>query len=149
MRDENTDPRVVTGDAATDAPRAASTGGPASVISDVMGHVSSLVRKEVDLARTEISDNLKRAAVAVGLLVGAIVVALVALNVLAAALAAAIAEVFEIGGGWAALIVGGALALIALAMVSKGTKDLKLTSLAPSRTAKNVRRDADAVKETL
>jgi uncharacterized membrane protein len=118
----------------------------ANLLTDALGHISNLVRKEVDLARTEMSENLNRAGVAVGLLVGALVIALVALNVLAAALVAAIAEL-GIEAGWAALIVGGLLAVIALAMVAKGVKDLKLNSLAPTRTSKNVRRDAETVKE--
>lgn len=124
------------------------TKGPVGLVGDVLTHVSNLVRKEFDLARAEISENVTRAGVAVGLLAGALIVALVALNVLAAALTAAIAEL-GIEPGWAALIVGGLLAIIAFAMVSKGISDLKLTSLAPTRTAKNVRRDAEAVKETL
>lgn len=119
-----------------------------SLLNEALTHVSNLVRKEVDLARTEVSENLTRAGVAVGLLVGAIVLALVALNTLAAALVAAITEL-GIPAGWSALIVGGILALIALAMVSKGTNDLKLSSIAPSRAAKNVRRDAETVKETM
>ncbi|UWR21743.1 phage holin family protein [Sulfitobacter sp. S190] len=121
---------------------------PASaLVGDLMQSVSSLVRKEVDLARAEIDENISRAAVAVGLLVGAVVVALVALNVLAAALIAALAEA-GIAAGWAAIIVGGALGLIAFGMMAKGTNDLKLNSLAPTRTAKNIKRDAEAVKES-
>ena len=118
------------------------------LVSDVLTHVSNLVRAEVDLARTEVSENVSRAGTAIGLLVGAVVIALVALNVLAAALTAAIAEL-GIDAGWAALIVGGALAVLAFAMVAKGVNDLKLSSLAPTRTAKNVKRDAETVKETI
>lgn len=132
--------------AATD-PVTALKGAP-GLLNEVLTHVSNLVRKEVDLARTEVSENVTRAGVAIGLLVGAIVVALVALNVLAAALAAALTNL-GIDAGWAALIVGGGLAIIALIMVSKGLKDLKLSSIAPTRTAKNVRRDAETVKETI
>lgn len=118
------------------------------LLNEVLTHVSNLVRKEVDLARTEVSENVTRAGVAIGLLVGALVVALVALNVLAAALVAAITAA-GIPAGWSAIIVGGVLAIIAFAMVSKGLKDLKLSSLAPTRAAKNVQRDAETVKETL
>ena len=50
--------------------------------------------------------------------------------------------------GWAALIVGVVFAIIAYIMLRKGTNDLKLTSLAPSRTARNVQRDANVVKES-
>ncbi|MBD3665920.1 phage holin family protein [Sulfitobacter aestuariivivens] len=117
------------------------------LVGDALQSVSSLVRQEVDLARAEINENVTRAAVAVGLLVGAVVVALVALNVLAAALVAALAEA-GLAAGWAAVIVGGILGLIAFGMMAKGTNDLKLSSLAPTRTMKNVKRDAKAVKET-
>ena len=118
------------------------------LVSDVLTHVSNLVRKEVDLARTEVSENVTRAGVAIGLLVGALVIALVALNVLAAALVAALTAM-GLDAGWAAIIVGGVLAIIAFAMVAKGLNDLKLSSLAPTRTAKNVQRDAETVKETM
>ncbi|MEM7640903.1 MAG: phage holin family protein [Pseudomonadota bacterium] len=122
--------------------------GSVNLVGDILSHVSNLMRKEVDLARTEISQNLNRAGVAIGLLAGAVVIALVALNVLAAALVAAITEL-GLDPGWSALIVGGALALIAFAMVSKGLKDLKVSSLAPTRTVTNVQRDAETVKERL
>ena len=116
------------------------------LLSDALSHISSLVRNEVDLARAEVNENLTSAGVAIGLIVGAVVIALTALNVLTAALVAALTEA-GIAAGWSALIVGVALAGIAFAMISKGTNDLKLSSLAPTRTAKNVKRDAQAVKE--
>ncbi|MFZ3585336.1 phage holin family protein [Loktanella sp. DJP18] len=121
-----------------------STGG---LLSDALSHISSLVRNEVDLARAEVSENATKAAVAIGMLVGAVVVALAALNVLTAALVAALTNA-GLDAGWAALIVGVVLAAIAFFMMTKGTNDLKATSLAPTRTAKNVKRDAEAIKET-
>lgn len=120
-----------------------STGG---LLSDALTHVSSLVRSEVDLARAEVNENLKSAGVALGMIAGAVVVALTALNVLSAALVAAFTEA-GIPAGWSALIVGVVFAIIAYVMLNKGTNDLKLSSLAPTRTAKNVKRDAKAVKE--
>jgi Na+-transporting methylmalonyl-CoA/oxaloacetate decarboxylase gamma subunit len=45
-----------------------------------------------------------------------------------------------------ALIVGVVFAIIAFVMIKKGMSDLELSSLAPTRTAKNVKRDAQAVK---
>ncbi|MGR3550853.1 phage holin family protein [Pseudooceanicola sp.] len=117
-----------------------------NLLNDALTHVSSLVRSEVDLARAEVNENLKTAGVAIGLIVGAVVVALTALNVLSAALVAALTEA-GIPGGWSALLVGVIFAIIAYVMANKGTNDLKLSSLAPTRTAKNVKRDAQAVKE--
>ncbi|MBU2999176.1 phage holin family protein [Roseovarius nubinhibens] len=117
-----------------------------NLLSEALAHVSALVRNEVDLARAEIDENLKTAGVAIGLIVGAVAVALAALHVLAAALVAALTEL-GIPAGWSALIVGVGLALIAWAMVQKGVIELKLRSLAPTRTAKNVQRDAQTVME--
>ncbi len=116
------------------------------LLTDALSHVSALVRSEVDLARAEVNENLKRAAVAIGLLVGAVILILTALNVLTAALVAALTEA-GIPAVWSALIVGLLFALAAWLMARKGMEDLKANSLAPTRTAKNVKRDAQAVKE--
>nr|WP_052026140.1 phage holin family protein [Oceaniovalibus guishaninsula] len=118
-----------------------------NLLTDTLNSVSSLIRNEIDLARAEVDQNVKRAGRAIGMLVAAGVIGLVALNVLAAALVDAIAA-FGLAVGWAALIVGAILGIIAYILMNKGTSDLKLSSLAPTRTAKNVRRDANAVKET-
>ena len=117
-----------------------------NLLSDALNNISGLVRSEVDLARAEISENLSRAIVAVGLIAGAAIIALVALNVLAAALVAGLTEL-GLDAGWAALIVGAVLGLLAYLLILKGINDLKLSSLAPTRTARNLRRDAAAVKD--
>lgn len=117
------------------------------LISDAMANMSALVRNEVDLARAEINDNASQAGTAMGMIAGAAIIAIVALNLLAAALVAALADA-GIEAVWAAVIVGGVLAAIAFVLMNKGANDLKLSSLAPSRTAKNVRRDAASLKET-
>lgn len=119
---------------------------PTHILSDVMNNASRLVRREVDLARAEVDENLRQAAVAIGLIVAAIVILLVALNVLAGALVAAITEL-GVPAGWSALIVGGIFAVIAILMLLKGKNDLSATSLAPTKSARNLRRDAMSVKE--
>ncbi len=123
-----------------------STTSAAELLSQVLANVSGLVRSEVDLARAEINENLHRAFVALGLIAGALVFALIALNVLTGALVVALSQA-GIDPGWAALIVGVVFGGVAFAMLMKGINDLKLSSLAPTRTAKNVQRDARAVKE--
>ncbi len=119
---------------------------PTNILGDVMNNASRLVRREVDLARAEVDENLRQAAVAIGLIVAAIVILLVALNVLAGALVAAITEL-GVPAGWSALIVGGVFAVVAILMLLKGKNDLSATSLAPTKSARNLRRDAMAVKE--
>lgn len=119
-----------------------------SLLADAATHVSGLFRKEIDLAKAELSESVNRAGVAIGLIVGAVVVLLVALNVLSAAIVAGLTEA-GIEAGWAALIVGVVYLVIAAIMVRKGTNDLKAANLAPTRTAESVRRDAQALKETI
>lgn len=117
-----------------------------SAIADLMAHVTALIRNEIDLARSEVSQNIRRAVTAVVLIVGALVAGLTALNVLAAALVAWIAE-SGLDEGWAALIVGGVLGIVAIALAAKGMNDLRASSLAPTRTVRNVRRDTAAATE--
>lgn len=126
----------------TDHTRSESTG---SLFSDAIKHVSSLVRSEVDLARAEMDQNLRRAVTAIGLVVGGVVAALVALNVLAAAVVTGLTEA-GLEPGWASLIVGVVIGVIAAALIAKGSGDLKLSSLAPTRTAENVKRDTQAIQ---
>lgn len=116
-----------------------------SLMSDAFGHISSILRKEIDLARAEISQSLGKAGIALGLVLGGTVLALVALNVLAAA---AVEWVISAGiaAGFAALIVGGAVLLVAIILLAVGVGQLKKASLAPKRVADNVRKDAAALK---
>ncbi|MBV0913204.1 phage holin family protein [Rhodobacteraceae bacterium ASV31] len=107
--------------------------------------LSGLLRSELNLARAEVDRNLRRAGMAVGLLVAAVILFLTALNVLAAALVSGLAEL-GLDAAWASLIVGVVFALVGWAHMHKGLGDLKLPSLAPSRTTENVKRDAQAVK---
>lgn len=116
-----------------------------TLIGEALSQMSALLRSEVDLARAEIDANIKRAATAVGLLVAALVLAITALNVLTGAIVAGLAEA-GLEPGWAAFLVGVALAAGAYLFLQKGTNDLKLSSIAPSRTAENIKRDAHAVK---
>ncbi len=121
------------------------TGG---LLSDALHQVVALLRGEMDLFRAEMDQNVKHAGAAIGMIVAGIVIMLVALNVLASALVAAITEL-GLEPGWSALIVGVVFAVIAAILAMKGTNDLKLTSLAPTRTTKNVERDSETVKKAL
>ncbi|SFR11427.1 phage holin family protein [Poseidonocella sedimentorum] len=125
----------------TDTTTPNSTG---SLFGDAIKHISTLVRGEVDLARAEVDQNLRRAAGALGMLVGAVVISLTALNVLSAAVVSGLTEA-GMDAGWAAFLVGLVLGAIAAGLIYKGSNDLKLSSLAPSRTAENIKRDTRAL----
>ncbi|MFN4100505.1 MAG: phage holin family protein [Pararhodobacter sp.] len=121
------------------------TEGTVSLLGTIVEQLSGLIRSELHLAKAETEQNIKAAAVAVGFIVAALVIFITALNVLAGAIVAGLAEL-GLQPGWSALIVGVIFAVIAYALLHKGMNDLKLSSIAPTRTAENVKRDARAVK---
>jgi hypothetical protein len=116
-----------------------------ALIGDLISHVTELFRKEMMLLRAELNEKGNQVITAAGMIAGALVLAITALNVLAAALVAALAEFMD--GGWAALIVGVVLALIAYLMASSGIKNLKTANLTPRRTAESLSKDATMAKE--
>jgi VIT1/CCC1 family predicted Fe2+/Mn2+ transporter len=116
-----------------------------ALIGDLINNVTELFRKEMMLLRAEVNEKGNQVITAAGMIAGALVLAITALNVLAAALVAAIAEFID--AGWAALIVGVVLALIALAMATSGKNMLKTANLAPRRTADSLSKDATMAKE--
>ncbi len=116
------------------------------LLSDLSGSISTLFRKEIQLARAETSEKITQSLVALGAIAGGAILALAALMVLLQALVIAITEM-GVPPGWASLIVGVVVAAIAYFMIHKGTNDLKASSLAPTRTMDSLRSDAQLAKE--
>jgi Putative Actinobacterial Holin-X, holin superfamily III len=113
---------------------------------DLTHSVTTLFRKEIELARAETSEKLSQAGVAAGALAAGGVLALAALIVLLQALVIALSEL-GVAPALSALIVGGVVAIIAFALIYKGVNDLKASNLAPTRTVEALRRDAHMIKE--
>jgi drug/metabolite transporter (DMT)-like permease len=113
---------------------------------DLTQSVTTLFRKEIELARAETSEKLSQAGVAAGAIAAGGVLALAALIVLLQALVIALSEL-GLAPALSALIVGGVVAIIAFALIYKGMNDLKASNLAPTRTVEALRRDAHMVKE--
>jgi hypothetical protein len=116
------------------------------LIGDLTNSVSTLFRKEIELARAETSEKVNQAAVAAGSIAAGGILALAALIVLLQALVIALTEL-GLAPALSALIVGGVVAGVAFALIYKGTNNLKAGSLAPNRTVDSLRRDAEMVKE--
>ena len=116
------------------------------LLNDIFSQIVALFRGELDLARAEVQENLKKAVVAIGMIGASIVIFLVALNVLAASLVDGVAEL-GIGAGWAALIVGVGFLIIGIILALTGKNSLQTASLAPTRTTRNVKRDVRTTKE--
>lgn len=115
------------------------------VMADLFRDGSDLIRQEVELAKAEMRENVSRMVRdSIGIAVGA-VLALIGLMALTAAAILALALVMP---AWAAaLIIGGALALIGLMLVMANVRAMRDTGLAPSQTMETLREDARMVKE--
>jgi hypothetical protein len=116
------------------------------LLADLTESITTLFRKEIQLARAETSEKVTQVAVAIGAIAGGAVLALAALIVLLQAVVIAITEA-GVPAGWASLIVGVVVAIIAYVLIHKGTNDLKGSSLAPTRTMDSLKRDTQVVKE--
>jgi Putative Actinobacterial Holin-X, holin superfamily III len=114
------------------------TGSDASIgqlVSNVTSNVSSLVRLEIELAKTEVQQQVKAGAVGGGM--AAMAAFLVLLSVILLSIAAALGLAHVVPGWAAFLIVGGAYLLVALLLVFLGIRRFKKIK-GPQRTIASV-----------
>ena len=106
-----------------------------------------LVRQEVQLARTEMSDKMSRFTTnLISVATGGFVAYLGGLA-LVAALILAIRDLANISLAVSALIVGAILAIVGYVMLQKGMKELTRVDLAPRRTVETLKDDVQWAKE--
>ena len=120
-----------------------------STIGELLGQLANnsaaLVKDEISLARQEMSEKAK------SLRSGAIVVAFGAVISLIASLALTAAAIIGLAhlmdAGYAALIVGAALAIVGGITAYSGISRLKQTSLKPEQTMETLEEDKKWLKE--
>jgi hypothetical protein len=117
------------------------------LLADMLNELTSLFRKEIQLARAEMGEKVSEAGGAIPGIAGGGALALGGLIMLLMAAAAGIARAFDLAPGWGMLIVGVLAALLGYALVRGGLSKLKATNLTPTRTAEQLSRDAEAAKE--
>lgn len=118
-----------------------------SALSAVLTHLTTLVRKEIQLAKAEMGEQVNRGAVGIALMVVAVVMLLIALNVLAgAAVAGLVAAGLTLT--WASVAVALAFLLIMLIAGLRGRAMLKTVKLVPSDTVGALATDFETLKET-
>ncbi|GJE28668.1 phage holin family protein [Methylobacterium organophilum] len=116
------------------------------LVAEALREASDLARKEIALFRTEMTENVRSLFIGLGMMVAAAVFAVTALFVLIGALVKYVATL--VNSEWlAALIVGGALLLVAVILALVGAKAMSVSNLAPTRTSRQVRQDARALSE--
>ena len=128
----------------------------AELLGGLAGDISTLFRKEIQLAKAEASEKLSETmAGVVSLLIGT-VLALGALGVLLTAVVSVLAAFFvsrnmdpTLANALAAAIVGVVVGVIAWIFASRGLNALKARNLNMNITAGSLSRDANIVKERL
>jgi uncharacterized membrane protein YqjE len=117
----------------------------ADLIKDLSEQTSTLIRKEMELARAELTEKGKRAGVGAGLFGGSGVVALYGVGALIAALILLLATALE---PWlAALIVAVVLFAIAGVLALTGKKQVEqATPPMPEQAIESTQRDVETVK---
>jgi ABC-type uncharacterized transport system permease subunit len=114
---------------------------------DLVGQLSTLFRKEVQLARAEIGEKVSETAAAIpGIAVGGVML-LGALIMLLHALAMLIMRLADLPAGWAYLATGVIAALAGYLLLKAGLAKLDMRNLKPERTAHQLSRDAQVAKE--
>lgn len=119
------------------------------LFTSAVSQVTTLFRKEVELARAEMGEKFGQAASAIPQLGAGVALLLGALLLLLLALAALIARLLSVAPGWGMLIVGIAAALVGWLLIRVGLSQLKTSNLVPERTAEQLARDAQVAKEQM
>ena len=120
----------------------------ADILRDVVMQVTSLLRKEAELARVELSENISRAALGLGLIVGGSVLLIPALVILLEAAVAAL-EQNGMRPAAAAGIIGGVALVLGFILIAIGVSRLRVKRLIPNKTIQQVQRDAATAKQQM
>ena len=115
-----------------------------AIVGDIAKDMSSLIRQEMDLAKTELKTEVTKAGKGAGMLGGAGFAGYLAVVLLSFALVFGLANVMD--AGWAALIVAVIWAVIGAVLYANGRKKLKTVDPIPRRTVDTIKEDAQWLK---
>ena len=126
------------------------------LVTGIFSDISTLVRKEIELAKTEASEKLDQLVGSLELLLVGAVFSIGAVGVLLSALVTGLAALFVNQGmdganatALAAAIVGLLFAVIGWLLVARGLHALRIRNLKMTRTTNSMRRDIGVVKEKI
>jgi hypothetical protein len=117
------------------------------IIRDLFIRLTTLIRKETQLARAEALEKVAGVGRGLGLIVGGAVLLIPALVILFQAAVAGLTDGYGLNTYWSALIVGGVALIVGLILLLIGTNRLRFENLMPNRTVHQLQQDATVVKE--
>jgi hypothetical protein len=119
------------------------------LFSDLWRESATLIRKEAELAKAEISEKVTAVGTGIGSLAVGGAVLFAGFLLVLFAVVAGLGQILpsELAPWLAPLIVGAAVLVVGWILLAAGREKLKTESLKPSRIVRSVRRDAELVKE--
>lgn len=120
------------------------------LVAELSQETGTLVRKEVALAKVEISEKVSQVTSGVGSLAVGAVVLLAGFIVLLDSAVLGLAKFLPPERFWLApLIVGVVVLVVGFVLLQKGKSNLKPAHLAPRKTVESLQKDKELVKEQL
>jgi hypothetical protein len=116
------------------------------LVGEALRESTDLAQKEFNLFRTEMSQSVRTLFIGLAMVVVAAIFAIAAIMLLTESLVEWLAAVLE-SEALAALIVGGVMAVIAIGLGLYGRHAMSASSLAPQRTMRSLKRDAEVLSE--
>ncbi len=117
------------------------------IFTDVVNQFTALLRKDGQLARSEMSEKITQVAAGLGLIVGGSVLLTPALVILLQAAVSALITDNIIKEPWAPLIVGGGVFVIGIILLLVGLSRLKAEALVPNKTIAQIQSDVRVAKQ--
>lgn len=119
-----------------------------TLISDLSQQVTTLLRTEGQLLRTELAEKAEKAGAGAIEVLGGAICLLAALLVLLQAVVIALSKT-ALGPGWSSLLVGVLVAILGFILLRTGSANMKPSELTPDRTTAQLKRDASAIKDQI
>jgi uncharacterized membrane protein YqjE len=117
------------------------------LLGNIVDNIQQIIRSEFRLAKAELQEKVSRASKLAATLGAGFLLGLYGLGFLLLAAAYALSTVMA--AGLAALIVGGALALISIVLVSSSAKKLKALNPAPEKTIQTLQENVQWAKDQI
>jgi F0F1-type ATP synthase membrane subunit c/vacuolar-type H+-ATPase subunit K len=117
-----------------------------NLVGEALRESGDLAQKEFALFRTEMSQNVRTMFIGLAMVVVAAIFAIAAIMLLTESLVEWLATVVD-SEALAALIVGGAMAVIAVGLGLYGRSAMSSFTLVPERTVRSVKRDTQVLSE--
>ena len=115
------------------------------LFTEMTSDLSTLFRQELDLAKAELRQEASKAGQAAAMIAAAAIFGLLTLILVAFAAAWGLAEVMP--AGWAFLVVGVVVGIVAAVLGAMGRKRLQQVQPRPDMTIETLKEDAQTIKE--